>query len=216
MVGDVRGQCVEVLKKISTLHAKNAFSFAIVAGDLFADPPTDAESNESALDDLLNGRVQVPLPTYFALGRQPLPAKVIKKLESNSGELCENLMFLGKRTTIKTSEGLRIVVLGGALDPNLTIAASGDLYTPFHSTGDANALKGANSADILVTAEWPEGITKGSRTINENVTPTSPQKTVADLCTALKPKYHFSTSADGFYEREPFLHTPDGGSQMLH
>lgn len=31
---------------------------------------------------------------------------------------------------------------------------------------------------------------------------------IADLCATLKPRYHFSVSADFFFEREPFFHPP--------
>lgn len=110
---------------------------------------------------------------YFALGTNPLPAKVVEKLESNNGELCPNLYFLGKRTTIKTSEGIRIVALGGTLDPNLAVGTSKDNYTPFYSGGDASALKGANTADILITSEWPFGVETGSKVPLPTVTDVS-------------------------------------------
>lgn len=117
-------------------------------------------------------------------------------------------MFLGKRTTIKTSEGIRIVALGGRLDPNLLGGNSKDNYIPFYSEGDANALRGANKADILITSEWPAGVRVGSKTtaLPSDSDPPS-HSCVAELCAALKPRYHFSTSAS-FFEREPFFHPP--------
>ncbi len=42
----------------------------------------------------------------------------------------------------------------------------------------------------------------------EGVTYPSGHEHIADLCTALKPRYHFSSSADIFFEREPFFHCP--------
>lgn len=210
----MHGQLVDVLSKLSKLHAKNAFAFAIIAGDLFADPTHETDPQSAAIDQLIQGKIEVPLPVYFALGRTPLPSRVIEKLESNNGEICDNMMFLGKRTTIKTSEGIRIVALGGVLDPNVDVALSKDRFTPMHSNGDANSLKGATTADILVTAEWPENILRGSKTASEELAPNRSQENVADLCAALKPRYHFTTSpANGnFYEREPFFHTPEDGS----
>ena len=205
----MNGAFLDVFKKISALHAKNAFALAIVAGDLFTNPEDATSEDEANIDALLSGSVTIPLPTYFALGKHSLPTKVIEKLEENHGELCEHLYFLGKRTTIKTSEGLRVVALGGTLDPNLAVGTSKDKYTPFYSGGDASALKGANTADILITSEWPFGIELGSKVpMPSDEAPPAAHHVLAELNTALKPRYHFSTSPF-FYEREPFFHPPE-------
>lgn len=209
MAGGINGKLVDVFAKITALHNRNNFSLAIIVGDLFAAEATSED--EANIAALLKGDIKIPLPTYFALGRHSLPASVVEKLEENSGELCENLYFLGKRTTIKTSEGVRIVALGGSLDTNLTVGTSKDKYTPFYSGGDASALKGANTADILITSDWPHGIETGSKAVKPALTGDeavpATHHILADLCSALKPRYHFSTSPF-FYEREPFFHPP--------
>ncbi len=76
MVGDINGQLQPVFKKISTLHEKNKFSLAIVAGNLFS------EDNDS-VSDLLAGNVSIPLPTYFTVGTTPLPRRIIDKIEKD-------------------------------------------------------------------------------------------------------------------------------------
>ena len=38
------------------------------------------------------------------------------------------------------------------------------------------------------------------------------QQYISDLCTALKPRYHLSTSSNFFFEREAFFHTPSPDS----
>lgn len=110
---------------------------------------------------------------------------------------------------MKTAEGIRIVTLGGALDTNVAAEKSTDKYLPFHCTGDANILKGANSADILLTTAWPDNIQRGSKVDSAALDANQPSsnQSAADLCAALKPRYHFSTST-AFYEREPFFHPP--------
>lgn len=135
MIGAVEGR-LDVFDKISKLHAKNAFTIAIIIGDLFAHPAADSGTDNGALTSLLEGRISIPLPTYFVLGRYPLPQQVIEKLEQQDGELCANLYFLGKRSTTKTSEGLRIVALGGSLDSSTAAGLSTDKYLPFHTEGD--------------------------------------------------------------------------------
>merc|ERR1711977_771473 len=89
VLGDVYGQLQSVFAKVSKLHVSNQFSLAVVAGNLFAE-------DDTAVGDLLEGRINIPLPTYFTI--------------------CANLHYLGKRSTTKTSEGIKIVTLGGKLD----------------------------------------------------------------------------------------------------
>jgi hypothetical protein len=59
--------------KIGALHAKNEFTFAIISGDLFG------EDNDE-ITDLLDGKIIVPLPTYFTIGLNQFPQRVIDKL----------------------------------------------------------------------------------------------------------------------------------------
>jgi hypothetical protein len=213
VVGGVYGQFPAVFNKISALHAKNAFSLALIVGDLFTDPQVATPEDQENVQSLINGKIDIPLPIYFSLSKQGLPEDVIQKLEKDSGELCSNLYFLGKRTTIKTSEGIRIVALGGNLDPNITGGPSNDKYPAFYGEGDARALRGAKTADILVTSEWPTGIRTGSKADFKSELGEPPsQQCIADLCAELKPRYHFSTSADAFFEREPFFHAPTEAS----
>jgi len=194
-----------VFGKLGALHAKNNFSFALIVGKLFSSS-TDGTSKDDQVDKLLNGQIHVPLPTYFALGKRMLPDKVAEKLTSDSGELCSNLFFLGRRTTTKTSEGVKIVALGGTFQSELLEEKTSlNEYSPINTEPDVKVLKGANNADIVITAEWPIDIRTGSQAaFSEDEVP-SAQQSVADLCSFLKPRYHFSTS-NSFFEREPFFH----------
>ena len=207
----MRGRYKEVFEKISKLHAKNAFSLAIVLGDLFPDPLGISSDDRDNLTSLLNSETTIPLPTYFTLGRHPLPQQVVAKLENSDDEICPNLYFLGKRSTTKTSEGIRIVTLGGSLDSEIAAGLSKDKHLPFHTEGDAKALHGANTADILVTSSWPASIRSRSNNklpevIDDSSSLAEEEQCIADLCSALRPRYHFSTSDSIFYEREPFFH----------
>ncbi|RFU32489.1 hypothetical protein B7463_g3858, partial [Scytalidium lignicola] len=200
VLGDVSGQLSTTFKKLSTLHSKNNFSFAIVAGDLFG-------GNDSVVDDLLLNNISVPLPTYFTISSTPLPQRIIDKI-SKDEEICPNLHFLGKRSITKTSEGIRIVTLGGQVDSTIVAGLSKEQYLPFHTLDDAKSLRGANTADILITTTWPASVLTGSKVpIPDGYMEPSGQEHIADLCTALKPRYHFSVS-EFFYEREPFFHNP--------
>ncbi|TVY47695.1 CWF19-like protein [Lachnellula occidentalis] len=201
VLGDINGQLQPVFTKLSTLHAKNSFAFAIVTGNLFS------EDND-AVTELLTNKITIPLPTYFTVDTTPLPQRIIEKIEKDK-EICPNLHYLGKRSTTKTSEGIKIVTLGGQLDESIVGGTSKEQYLPFHTISDAKALHGANTADILLTTTWPALIRTGSKIpLPDGVTDIKGQDHIADLCAILKPRYHFSVSPELFFEREPFFHTP--------
>ncbi|KAK4151495.1 CwfJ C-terminus 1-domain-containing protein-like protein [Chaetomidium leptoderma] len=203
VLGSVNGQLRSALGKLSALHAKNVFSFALVTGNLFSEAQDDEQ-----LTDLLEGRIEFTCPTYFTVGTIPLPPRVVEKIEKDE-EVAPNLHYLGKRSVTKTSEGVRVVTLGGVLDMNIVAGLSKDQHEPFHTEGDAKALRGANNADILLTPMWPTDIWKNSAKAKEmqigaETVPSS--QTIAELCEALKPRYHFAMSPDNFcLEREPFF-----------
>ncbi|KAL3438808.1 CwfJ C-terminus 2-domain-containing protein-like protein [Aspergillus tetrazonus] len=203
VIGNVNCELQEVFTKLAKLHVKQSFSFAIITGDLFGNCSTEHELQQ--MTALLQGSIAVPLPTYFTLGSKALPARVIEQLEAND-EVCPNLYFLGKRGTLKTSEGIRIIALGGALVEG---SASGNKYHPSYTESEARTLLGAHNADILLTHDWPKGIRTGSKVeIPEGITLPQETQPVADICSALKPRYHFSSTDEFFYEREPFFHLP--------
>lgn len=205
----MNGQFPEVLQKIEALHRKNNFAFALVIGNLFKEESRASSEDSDNVVRLLNGKIKVPLPTYFALGTHGLPAPVIAKLEETDGEICENLTFLGKRATFKTSDGIRIVALGGTLDPNVQGDSLKAKFSPFYSENDAKTLRGAKSADILITSQWPAQIRDGSKVDFDESNQPEIESCIADLCGFLKPRYHFSTSPSAFYEREPFSLTQE-------
>ena len=206
----MKGNITTVFQKVSALHSKNHFSLAIVTGDLFSLASDGSCENEEQVSQLLANEIPIHLPTYFTLSNGPLPEDVIERLESSNGEVCTNLYFLGKRTTITTSEGIRIVALGGTLDITRDREPSRTTYLPAWSPEDAKALRGAHNADILLTNTWPENVSHRSEVAvdaNDDNPPVS-NSAIAELCSALKPRYHFGGSGDVFYEREPFFHPP--------
>ncbi|KAJ8608028.1 hypothetical protein MRB53_039934 [Persea americana] len=139
----------EVITKLSNLHKKQQFALAIVAGNLFGEQTSE---HDSEVQDLLDGKIEIPLPTYFSLGRTPLPSTQFG-----------NYTDLDGRSAISYHE-----------------------------------------ADILITTDWPESIRTGS-TATYNGEPGKEVQSIANLCSTLKPKYHFSASP-AFFEREPFFH----------
>ncbi|KAF4983764.1 hypothetical protein FZEAL_887 [Fusarium zealandicum] len=203
VMGSLEGKLEPAFKKLATLHSKNNFTMAILTGDVFS-----STQDDETVTMLLDGTIEAPLPTYFTIGNHPLPPRIAAKVEADE-EICPNLHFLGKRSTTKTSEGVRIVALGGQLDANLVAGQSKEQHLPFHTVDDAKGLRGANSADILLTSMWPSGVWNGSQVALDPTQQASIaiSEPIAELCAALKPRYHLSVSPTGFfYEREPFVH----------
>lgn len=216
VVGDVNGNFEAVFQKLNALHAKNNFAFAIIVGSLFAGSWEEGSADAAAVQSLLDGKIEVALPTYFALTKHALPPPIVQKLESSDDELCHNLFFLGKRSVTKTSEGIRIVALGGQLDSNIIAGQSKDKYPPFYSETDAKVLRGATTADIFISSDWPTDIHNRSRVDFTPEQQPIPQQCIADLDVILKPKYHFSSSRDCYFEREPFFHQPSNDTDNLY
>ncbi|KAK4192842.1 CwfJ C-terminus 1-domain-containing protein-like protein [Podospora australis] len=184
--GSINGKLRAAFGKLSTLHAKTDFSLAIVTGNLFGSEEDDQ------LTELLDGRIQIPCPTYFTLGTTPFPSSVLEKIEKDE-EIAPNLHYLSKRSVTKTSEGIRIVTLGGT--------------DPTELESDAKILRGANTADILLTTVWPNDIWKNSAKAKEAQLPAvTASQAIAELCDTIKPRYHLTTSPGDFcFEREPFF-----------
>ena len=203
----MNGSLSAFFQKLAALQSKHSFSFAIVGGNLFADPETATAEQLKSVDDLIEGRIAVPVTTYFNLGAHELPAPIIEKLEAADGEVCENLFFLGNRGTLTTSDKVRIVNLGGILQQEGDESDSTkSKFHPRYTQADARALGGARAADILITTQWPSNVRTGSKKPFEAADEPASTPTISDICAVLKPKYHISVSPAAFYEREPFFH----------
>ena len=106
VVGPIQGHLQKTFGKIAKLHSKQNFAFALITGDLFG----------SEIDDqtkaLLDETITIPLPTYFTVGDSTIPEEIQARIEAN-GEVVNNLFYLGRKGTLTTSEGVKIVYLGG-------------------------------------------------------------------------------------------------------
>ncbi|KAJ5202446.1 hypothetical protein N7449_004525 [Penicillium cf. viridicatum] len=211
VIGSLNGQIRPVFTKLAKLQPKQDFSFAIILGDLFGDGSTEDELQD--ITALVQGNITVACPTYFTL--------VVEKIEATD-EVCPNLFFLGKRGTLKTTDGIRIVALGGTMGETEGRSkpesnASGK-FQPTYSESDARALFGIHKTDILITNQWPKDVRLGSscEVSGDKETVPAELQCVADVCATLKPRYHFSRSDAAFFEREPFFHMPTEEGQDVY
>ena len=208
-IGPVKGRLREIFQTLAILDERNNFNLALIIGDVFADPACASSGSDDEIGELLRGDIVVPVPTYFTTGLYALPSTILSLHEKSGGEVCPNLFFLGNKNLTKTSEGLRIAALGGTL---LDVKDTGSASSrPSHyNIADAHSLKGVNSADILITIEWPKGISQGSKVDISEQNESHGQQCISEVCAALKPRYHFSVSKRSFFEREPFIHSDSG------
>jgi len=208
VVGSIQGQFKKAFEKISKLQAKQNFNLALVVGDLFSSG--NDESDSSQLEALFKGQISVPLPTYFSTGDSPFPDAVKEVLEAGN-DICPNLFYLGRKGTISTTDGIRIVALGGRIVENeASVTQKLGNCEPLYLDNDARGLHGAHSAHILMTNQWPANITNGSGIdLPEGLGSPSGVQSISNLCQALKPWYHFSSSPGALWEREPFRHMVD-------
>ena len=215
VAGDVNGRLTEFFAKLTTIAAKQPFNSGIIAGNLFSDIDDSTGREDEEIRQLIAGGITIPFPVYFVLGTRPLPEKVVNQLQTHDGEICPNLTILGRKSTIRTTDGLNIVAVGGRFSPEHPPV--GSPYDATFTEKDAYEAGGKlESADILVTSMWPEGIENHARSVFTGTRPLS-LRCISELCATRKPRYHFSTS-DAFYEREPFVHpepTPDRFTRFI-
>ena len=87
--GSVQGNFKSCFTKMASVNQKaGPFNFAICIGDFF--------DQEKGIEELLGGRIQIPLECYVTLGHKGLPQKVVERITEKAGEICNNLFFIGR------------------------------------------------------------------------------------------------------------------------
>lgn len=206
VAGALQGQIKKAVNKIAKVCAKQTIAVVLLIGDVFG----EGEAADADLSALLEGELKFPVPTYFSVGEHALPAKVIERLET-SDELVPNLTYLGRKATFTTSEGIRIVSIGGRLvESEQSVTQSLGKFDPLFLASDAKSLVGARSAHILLTNQWPANIARLSNIdVPDTIDKDAGAQPLAMLCQSLKPFYHFSSSPEAMWEREVFKHQGD-------
>ncbi|KAG9021845.1 hypothetical protein FRB95_001263 [Tulasnella sp. JGI-2019a] len=241
-VGAAKGAIATLFSKVKTMNAKHGpFELLLYTGDFFG-PLDQVESNED-ISQLLLGKLEVPMTTYIMQGDCPLPTSVINKVAQTGGQICSNVLVVGKTNVLRTSQGLRIAWLGGVYDkatydtptssdmvPHSQAYLTSDDVTNFLAKPipsgqhvpfnvDPSTSKSENHVDILLTHEWPIGITQHCTTTLPSVDAAgwgAPPLQAA--VTKLKPRYHFASGGGNpplFWERQPFVWEEDNGNRRI-
>jgi hypothetical protein len=83
------------VQKVTAINAKHGpFDACVVAGDLFAPGSDGGELDGVARKFCVGALTPVPVPTYWTVGRNALPHRVVEAL-GRGPEVAPNLVYLG-------------------------------------------------------------------------------------------------------------------------
>uniref|UniRef100_A0A182WWW8 Cwf19-like C-terminal domain-containing protein n=1 Tax=Anopheles quadriannulatus TaxID=34691 RepID=A0A182WWW8_ANOQN len=201
--GDVRGKLKSFFARIENVNKKSGpFDLVLCVGDFFG-----ANPEVEVLQEYKRNIKTVAAPVYILGPTRKELAQYYA--DTQDGDICTNLSYLGKRGVYTTSGGLKIAYLSG----NAQETGSNE-WT--YSKADAIAVRDSCLAskanmgdfrgiDILLTSQWPFGM---QEKVKESC------KLVSWLANAVKPRYHFCGMNDEFYESPPYRNLPDKNTQM--
>lgn len=188
--GDVEGHFKTLFTKVETIHQKKGpFEYLLCVGNFFG-------SSDDEWKDVKAGKITVPLTTYI-LG--PNKREHLRFYPDVSNEIVPNLIFLGKRGVLTGSSGLKIAYLSG-----LKKKESTDFSFSEKDVIELIARASNEAVDILLTSEWPQGVTKYAKSLDITESANIGSSSVAYLVKLLKPRYHFSGLSGVYYERLPY------------
>ncbi|QRW16418.1 nucleolus protein [Rhizoctonia solani] len=202
VVGSAFGSITSLFEKVSAIDKKHGkFSVLLCTGDFFSGP-VSLEGAPDEVSLLLDGKITVPMTTYITQGEYKLPPKVLAKVAETGGEICPNVIYLGKAGIMNVTSKIRVGCLGGILDIEKFIETTEDPASPYinqatikafntHpllSAPDDGSLASAKAVssgvgtssyvDILITHLWPPSITRLSSSVapvlNASGTPLDP------------------------------------------
>ncbi|KAJ9688137.1 hypothetical protein PVL29_014063 [Vitis rotundifolia] len=209
LCGDVLGRLNQLVKRILSVNkSAGPFDAVLCVGQFFPDSP------ERLLEfmDYIEGRSQIPLPTYFIGDYGIGAAKVLSAASKDSANLgfkmdglriCDNLYWL-KGSGKFTLHGLSVVYISGrrSLDGQQFGTYSQDDVDALRALADESGI-----VDLFLTNEWPSGVTKGA--VTSNVPPgisdsSGCDSAISELVGEIKPRYHIAGTKGIFYDREPY------------
>ncbi|KAI9102508.1 hypothetical protein DFS34DRAFT_396038 [Phlyctochytrium arcticum] len=217
VVGGLNGFFSAGFSKIASINKKHGpFDLLLCVGDFFGSDDDQSTGGNDELEKLMNGQIKVPLAAYIVGSKSRFPKDISEKIKSNHGEICQDLAYIGNHGVMTTIDGLRIAFLSGVsvADEDPSLPTSSERYTQA-SVEELIQLCTSKAAmstlppvtDILLTSEAPEGLSNGSSASLDIYNPKESDESrhIAQLVTALQPRYHFAGGTSGFFEREPYL-----------
>ncbi|XP_010545352.1 PREDICTED: zinc finger CCCH domain-containing protein 64 [Tarenaya hassleriana] len=211
LCGDALGRLNQLFKRVQSVSkSAGPFDALFCVGQFFPDSPELLEE----FSDYVEGRVQIPIPTYFTGDYGVGAAKVLSlasRKASNQGfkmdglEICHNLFWL-RGSGKFTLHGLSVAYLSGRQSSDVQQFGK-------YSQDDVDAIRALaedHGVDLFLTNEWPVGVTNraGASEIPVGISDsTGSDSTVSELVMEIKPRYHIAGSKGVFYAREPYVNT---------
>ncbi|CAL2274692.1 unnamed protein product [Prunus armeniaca] len=209
LCGDVLGHLKQLFKRVASVNkSAGPFDALFCVGQFFPDSADQLDE----FNDYIEGRAQIPLPTYFIGDYGVAATKVLLAATKDSGnqgfkldglKICNNLYWLKGSGKFKL-HGLSVAYLSG-------LQCSDSQQFGTYSQDDVDVLRAVAEEpgiiDLFLTNKWPSGIT--NRAAASDVPPGASEpfgsdSTVAELVAEIKPRYHIAGTKGMYYAREPY------------
>ncbi|XP_075474588.1 LOW QUALITY PROTEIN: zinc finger CCCH domain-containing protein 64 [Primulina tabacum] len=208
--GDVLGRIGQLFKRVSSVNkSAGPFDALFCVGQFFPESPDQLEE----FNDYLEGRSQIPIPTYFIGDYGVGSAKILSAAAKNSANLgfkmdglkvCENLYWL-RGSGKFTLHGLSVVYLSGRQSASVQQFGA-------YSQDDVDSLRAFSEehgiVDLFFTNEWPKGVINraaASEVTSGILDSSTGDSTLSDLVSEIKPRYHIAGTVGVYYDREPYV-----------
>ncbi|PQQ16978.1 zinc finger CCCH domain-containing protein 64 [Prunus yedoensis var. nudiflora] len=201
LCGDVLGHLKQLFKRVASVNkSAGPFDALFCVGQFFPDSADQLDE----FNDYIEGRAQIPLPTYFIGDYGVAATKVLLAATKDSGnqgfkldglKICNNLYWLKGSGKFKL-HGLSVAYLSG-------LQCSGSQQFGMYSQDDVDVLRAVAEEPGIIDF----GIT--NRAAASDVPPGASEpfgsdSTVAELVAEIKPRYHIAGTKGVYYAREPY------------
>ncbi|XP_076356766.1 CWF19-like protein 1 [Tachypleus tridentatus] len=196
--GDVEGKFSQLFSRVSAVNKKNGpFEMLLCVGNFFGEDNTQ-------WDEYMNGTKKAPITTYV-LG--PAKSEHETLFPAQDGcELCHNITYLGKKGILTGSSGLKVAYLSGTESSGKQeLQKTCEFNEQDVESVHGPVSKGSeNGVDILLTSEWPKGITNYAGSPKGLDVKDVGSELVSQLAFYVRPRYHFAGLHGIYYERLPY------------
>lgn len=208
--GDAKGNIAKLFSTVEAQIAKvGPFDVLFSAGSFLP----ESDETASGIAQYLSGEKKAPLDMYFVDSGAALLHAAPK-----GTKLCDSIYFLGGYG-VKEINGLRVAFLSGHYNCDTYERNDVDFVGGSFTCRAVSELqklvmddRKQRGIDILLTSGWPSDLECGIE--EEAKKPSAPDgdvlwrkacsKPLAELFSAIEPRYHLFATADVFYERPPF------------
>ena len=210
--GDVRGHLDACFARVTTVNANHGpFACLLCVGD-FLGPLAGAPE---LLAPFRSGERTPPLPTYF-LGPPGggLPSELLASSDAG-GEVAPRMTCLGA-AGIHVLSGLKVAFISGAQTDAEQLPTDG-----VAELKRLSGMPGYAGVDIFLSNQWPRGFFRQlpdgalpADLLPDSDLPAVGAEAVAELVTAIRPRYHFCGDEGQFWQRPAYRQPGEGSTHV--